>query len=76
MPFANVNFAPKVTFTAIGTPHLTPIGQAQFTPAVVLAVDGFTRPAHPVGITVKPVKVEPDPDWHGKPKNEISWSTE
>ena len=73
---ATAHFTPQVELTVVGTPHLTPVGQAQFTPAVVLAVDGFTRPAHPVGITVKPVTVEPDSDWHGRPKDEISWSTE
>jgi hypothetical protein len=70
---AAVNFAPEIEFTAIGTPNFNPVGQVAFNPTVVFEVDGFKRPAQPVGITVKPVKVEQDPDWHGQPKHEHEW---
>jgi len=65
----------SVTLTAVGTKY-EPVQTVTFTPTVTLAVDGFARAGEPVGITIKPHPVQPDPVWHGTPKSEYDWDVD
>jgi hypothetical protein len=69
----SADFTPEITLTADGTPDFTPVGEVDFGLRVTLAADGFSLPRGPVGVTIKPVLQEPDPDWHGRPKDEYDW---
>jgi hypothetical protein len=69
-------FRPTVSLHVVGTPNFTPVGAATFRPTVTLTADGFPLPRGPVGITVKPVLIEPDPDWHETPKAEYDWTVD
>lgn len=69
------SFAVQVSLAVEGIPDFTPVGLARFAPALVLAADGYTLPAEPIGITIKPIALQADPDWHG-PRAEYEWSVE